>query len=187
LNSLSANINKITALSPESESEFLNAWKFWSVPKDHLLTRPNAISDYIYFIEKGIARIFYYKNDKEITEWIAMDQQFFLSLNSFYTRSPSRLIIQTLEPSEVFGIHHNDLMALADKYHDVEKLLRIMMTGGFMMSQERMFSIQFESAHQRYEHLIKNTPDIIKRVPLTYIASFLGITLETLSRIRSSH
>ncbi len=186
MNSLSSSLKKITQLSPESESEFLSAWKFWSVPKDHLLVRQNTISDYIYFIEKGVARIFYYKNEKEVTEWIAMDEQFFLSLSSFYMRTPSLLIIQTLEPSEVYGIHHDDLMSLADKHHDVERLLRNMMTGGFIMSQQRMFSTQFESAQQRYENLLKNTPDIILRVPLSYIASFLGVTLETLSRIRSA-
>lgn len=183
---LSSNINKISPLSTESESAFLSAWKYWSVPKDYFLLRQNSISDYIYFIEKGIARIYYYKKEKEVTEWIAMDEQFFLSLSSFYMRSPSLLIIQTLEPSQVYGIHHNDLMSLADKYHDVERLLRNMMTGGFIMSQQRMFSIQFETAQQRYENLLEKTPNIILRVPLSYIASFLGVTLETLSRIRSA-
>jgi CRP-like cAMP-binding protein len=186
LNLLSTNLNKISPLSHESESEFLSVWKYWSVPKDHLLVRQNTVSDYIYFIERGVARIFYYKNEKEITEWIAMDEQFFLSISSFYQRIPGRLVIQTLEPSEVYGIYHDDLMSLANKYHDVERLLRNMMTGGFIMSQQRMFSIQFESAKQRYENLLKNTPDIIRRVPLSYIASFLGVTLETLSRIRSA-
>lgn len=187
MNLLSINIHKISRLSPESEVVFLDAWKHWSVPKEHVLVRPNAVCDYFYFIEKGIARIYYYKNEKEITEWIAMDQQFFLSINSFFQRIPSHLIIHTLEPSEVYGIHHNDLMSLADTYHDVEKWFRIMVTGGLIMSQWRMDSIQFESAQQRYEKLLQNTPEIVKRVPLTYIASFLGITLETLSRIRSAH
>ena len=112
-------ITDISPLSPESRHVFLNAWKHWSVPKDHYLVREHTVSDYIYFIQKGIARIYYYKNDKEITEWIAMDEQFFLSITSFFQRTPSHLIIQTLEPSEVYGIHHNDFMALADQYHDV--------------------------------------------------------------------
>jgi hypothetical protein len=76
-------------------------------------------------------------------------------------------------------------MKLADKHHDVERLLRKMVTGSLILSQVRMDSIQFESAQQRYERLLKTTPQIVQRVPLTYIASFLGITLETLSRIRA--
>jgi CRP-like cAMP-binding protein len=185
VNPLEKAITDISSLSSESGVAFLNAWKYWAVPKDHLLLREQSVSDYFYFIQKGVARIYYYKNDKEITEWIALDKQFFLSITSFFERTPSHLIIQTTEPSEVYGIHHNDFMALADKYHDVEKLLRKMVTRSLIMSQVRMDSIQFETAQQRYEGILRNTPNILKRVPLSYIASFLGVTLETLSRIRS--
>ena len=111
--------------------------------------------------------------------------QFFLSITSFFQRTLSHLIIQTIEPSLVYGIHHDDLMRLADEFHDIERLLRRLVTLSLILSQERMDSIQFESAQQRYEKLLKMTPQIVQRVPLTYIASFLGITLETLSRIRS--
>ena len=85
----------------------------------------------------------------------------------------------------MYVIHHDDLMKLADEHHDIERLLRKMVTLSLILSQERMDSIQFESAQQRYEKLLKTSPQIVQRVPLTYIASFLGITLETLSRIRS--
>jgi CRP-like cAMP-binding protein len=186
VNSLEKAITGISPLSAESMDVFLNAWKHWSTPKDHYLVREHTVSDYIYFIQKGIARIYYYKNDKEITEWIAMDEQFFLSITSFFERVSSYLIIQTIEPSEVYGIHHNDFMTLANKHHDVERLLRKMVTGSLILSQVRMDSIQFETAHQRYERLLKTSPNIIQRVPLSYIASFLGVTLETLSRIRSA-
>jgi CRP-like cAMP-binding protein len=182
---LAKRITDISKLSEQSMEEFLEAWKHWSVPKDHFLLKEHAISDYIYFIEKGIARMFYRKSEKEVTEWIAMDQQFFLSITSFFQRVPSRLNIHTLEPSEVYGIHHDDFMRLAEKHHDIERLLRKMVTASLILSQIRMDSIQFETAQQRYDRLLNTSPEIIKRVPLSYIASFLGVTLETLSRIRS--
>jgi hypothetical protein len=72
-NILSSKLNEISPLSGEIESEFLSAWKYWSVPKDHLLLRHGSISDYLYFIQKGIARIFYHEKDKQVTEWIAME------------------------------------------------------------------------------------------------------------------
>jgi CRP-like cAMP-binding protein len=177
-------INEVSPLSGESRDSFLQAWKRWSVPKEHILLREQAVADYVFFIEKGVARIYYYKNNKEITEWIALDEQFFVSITSFFERKPSHLIIETLEPSIVYGIHHNDFMDLADKYHDVEKLLRKMVTASLILSQVRMDSIQFETAQQRYEKLLNNSPGIVQRVPVSYIASFLGITLEHLSRIR---
>ncbi|MGZ3909230.1 MAG: Crp/Fnr family transcriptional regulator [Flavisolibacter sp.] len=178
-------IEKISPLDASRRPEFFNAWKEWQIPKDFFLLKENTVSDYIYFLEKGIVRIFYHKNEKEVTEWIALGGQFFLSITSFFQRSPSHLLIQSLVPSTVYGIHHDDLMRLANTYHDVERLLRKMVTASLILSQERMYSIQFETAQQRYDHLIRNHPQIIQQVPLTYIASFLGITLETLSRIRS--
>lgn len=179
-------IQHISILSPESEKIFLNAWKYWEVPKEHFLVREKEVCDYIFFIEKGVARIFYYKNGKEITEWIAMDEQFFLSITSFFQRTSSHLIIQTIEPARVYGIHYNDLTGLAAHHHDIETLFRKMLTLSLILSQKRMDSIQFETAHQRYEKLLQQNPDIVRRVPLSYIASFLGVTLETLSRIRSA-
>ena len=165
---------------------FRNAWKEWIVPKDHFLVREYAIADYIFFIKKGIARIYYYKKGKEITEWIATDGTFFLSITSFLERIPGKLIIQTIEPAEVYGIHYNDLHALAARYHDIETLFRKMMSRSLIMSQERMESIQFETAEERYLKLVNSQPHLIQRVPLMYIASYLGVTLETLSRIRAA-
>ena len=180
-------IDAIGLLSPESKTVFLNAWESWSVPKDHFLVRENAIAHHLFYIKKGIARIYYFKNGKEITEWIALDDQFFFSIISFFEQKPSNLIIQTIEASEVMGIHHNKLMALCDQFHDIERWFRKAITGSLILSQYRMDSIQFETAQQRYEKLLANNPSIIQRVPLSYIASFLGITQETLSRIRSQY
>ena len=184
--SLATAIRQIAPLSAESETAYLAAWQEWHTPRDYLLLREKEVSDYVYFIASGVARIFYYKNGKEITEWMALDGQFFLSITSFFQRSSSNLIIHTLEPSHIFGIHHNDLMRLAATHHDIETLFRKMLTLSLILSQRRMDAIQFETAQQRYEKLLQQHPGIIKRVPLQYIASFLGITLETLSRIRSA-
>ncbi|MBL7727917.1 MAG: Crp/Fnr family transcriptional regulator [Dinghuibacter sp.] len=177
---------QISPLSGESSAEFFKAWQQWDLPKEHQLLRQQQVADYIYFIQKGIARIYYYKNEKEITEWIAREGEFFLSITSFFERIPSTLIIETLEPATVFGIHHNELSRLAAQYHDVETLFRKMVSLSLILSQRRMDSIQFETAQQRYDKLLEHSPDIIRRVPLSYIASFLGVTLETLSRIRSA-
>jgi CRP-like cAMP-binding protein len=186
LEELEQALGKISTLSPQSMAEYLAKWKLWVVPRDYYLVREQTVADYIFFLKKGMARIFYKKNGKEITEWIAPDKTFFLSITSFFDRKPGKLIIHTLEPSEVMGIHYNDLNALAMKYHDVETLYRKMLASSLILSQQRMESIQFETAEQRYKKLIENHPEFLKRVPLMYLASFLGVTLETLSRIRAA-
>lgn len=187
MESLREKINSISPLPDAIMEAFLPAWNHWLLPRNGVLLREHAVSDYLYFIEKGSARIYYHKGDKEVTEWLALDGEFFLSITSYFNRTPSHLAIETIEPSEVYGIHHHDFMRLADEHHAVERLLRKMVTASLMLSQTRMEAIQFESAQQRYERMLRDQPRIVQRIPLTYIASFLGITLETLSRIRSAH
>lgn len=175
----------VSSLSDESKNAFFSAFKAWDVPKEHFLVKEEQVCNYIFFVAKGAVRIFYHKNEKEITEWIALDEEFLLSIQSFFQRSPSRLIIQTLEPSEIWGIYYDDLIRLATAHHDIETWFRKLLSAALILAQNRMDSIQFETAHQRYQNLLNQHPNIIKRVPLTYIASFLGITIETLSRMRA--
>jgi len=186
LETLKNAILHISQLSEDNLQAYLQAWKRWEVPKDHLLVRPHAWADHIFFIESGLAKIYYHKDKKEITEWFAMDGTFCLSIASFFEKKPGKLIIQTLEPSVVYGIHYNDLHELAAKHHEIETLYRKMLSLSLMLSQQRMESIQFETAQQRYDALMAEAPGILQRAPLMYIASFLGVTLETLSRIRSA-
>jgi CRP-like cAMP-binding protein len=178
-------LDRLHPLQGPARPAFLAAWQYWSCHRDHYLLREHVVSDYIYFVEQGSLRIFYRKQQKEITEWLAMEEQFCLSITSFFQRQPSRLMIQTLEPGVVWGIHYRQLMQLADEYHEVERLLRKLVTASLILSQVRMESIQFETAQQRYQRLLQAAPDIINRVPVNYIASFLGVSRETLSRIRS--
>ena len=172
-------------LSGPERDELLAAWKPVSCPKGHFLVPEERVCNHIFFITKGVARIFYYKHDREVTEWLALDNSMFFSIRSFFERVPTHLIIQLLEDSELLAIHHDELIRLCDRYHEVEKLFRRIITGSLLLSQIRMESIQFETAQQRYERLIRDRPDIVQRVPLGYIASYLGITQETLSRIRA--
>ena len=177
-------LDSIFALQEPARSSFAAAWQPLSFPKGQHLLREGTVSNYLYFISRGVARIYYHKPQKEVTEWIALDHTFFFSINSFFNREPSKLAIHLLEPSELLVIHHDDLMRFCDQYHEVEKLFRRMITTSLLFSQERMESIQFETAQQRYQRLLERNPDILQRVSLAYIASFLGMTQETLSRVR---
>ena len=96
-------------------------------------------------------------------------------------------MIHAIEPAEVYVLHYDDLMRLCDADHEIERWFRKIITGSLILSQYRMDSIQFETAQQRYDKLMEKRSHIIQRVPLAYIASFLGITQETLSRIRANH
>lgn len=178
-------LDNIYRLPEPARSEFGARWRFIEQEKGRHLLREGAVSDYFYFIEQGAARIYYHKKDREITEWLALGPNFFFSIRSFFERTPSHLSIHLLENAQLWLLHHDDLMQLSAQYHEVEKLQRRIVTRSLILSQIRMESIQFESAQQRYQRLITQNPDIVQRVPLAYIASFLGITQETLSRVRN--
>lgn len=139
----------------------------------------------IYFINKGIARIYYYKGDTDITESFAFENQVVVRVESLVTGRPSRKAIQVLEDSEIVAIDAGRLFQLYDVYPEIERLFRKIFEASHVETINRIESIQFHSAEERYRDLLQGAPDIIRRVPLKYIASYLGITPVSLSRIRA--
>jgi CRP-like cAMP-binding protein len=139
----------------------------------------------IYFISKGIARIYYYKGDTDITESFAFENSIVVRVESLFTGRPSRKAIQVLEDSEIIAIDATALFKLYDVYPEIERLFRKIFEASHVDMINRMEGIQIHTAEERYKSLLKEAPDIIRRVPLKYIASYLGITQVSLSRIRA--
>lgn len=138
----------------------------------------------IYFLKSGVARIHYFKNDIDITESFSFENNIVVRFESLFTGRPSKKGIQMLEESEVIAINSIELFILFDKYRDIERLFRKIFESALVDQVNRIESIQFHTAEERYNALIKESPDVLKRVPLKYIASYLGITPVSLSRIR---
>ncbi|MEI6410547.1 MAG: Crp/Fnr family transcriptional regulator [Bacteroidota bacterium] len=185
MDKLYAQLDTYYPLPEPARSAFFSAWKPFFYEKGQFIVPEGRVSHYLGYVVKGVVRIFYVKHDREITEWLALDNSFFFSIRSFLERVPTHLRIHALEDCELRAIHHDDLMQLCDQYHAVEKLFRRMVSTSLLLSQVRLEALQFETAQQRYERLMRDRPDMLQRVPLGYIASFLGITQETLSRIRA--
>jgi len=138
----------------------------------------------IYFINRGLARIYYFKNDTDITESFAFENQIIARVESLFTGKPSRKGIQMLEDSEIVAINATQLFRLYDTFPDIERLFRKIFEASYVETVNRIESLQFHTAEERYRDLLQTSPDIIKRVPLKLIASYLGITPVSLSRIR---
>jgi len=155
------------------------------VGKGDFLITEGKICRHIYFLEQGCLRGFYNLDGKEITYWFAFENNFVTSFFSFITKRPAVENIQLIEDSILWSIAHHDLEALYQKHADIERLGRIMTERYYVMLEERFLSNHFKEARDRYDNLITNTPHILQRIPLGHIASYLGISQETLSRIRS--
>ena len=132
-------------------------------------------------------RGFYNLDGKEITHWFAFEQDFVTSFHSFITRQPAVENIQLLEGSVLWSITKEKLAGLLNEYHEIERLLRIAYEKYYIRLEERYVNAQFKTATERYQHLLSQSPHIIERAPLGAIASYLGISQETLSRIRSRY
>ncbi len=153
--------------------------------KNELLLTENKICRHLYFLEQGALRGFYSLEGKEITHWFGFENDFVTSFHSFITQQPSVENIQFMESSIVWSISKDKLNGLLDQFHEIEKLVRIVYEKYYIRLEERFVNAQFSTATERYKELLEQNPGMINRVPLGYIASYLGISQETLSRTRS--
>jgi CRP-like cAMP-binding protein len=172
-------------LTNECRCELKDFSKVITLDRGTVVVREGQFSDKTFFIAKGSARAFYLKNSKDITDWFAFENHFICSINSFFLDVPSPHFIEVLEPSILLEISRDRANELSDKYREFDRLSKMVITHTMLQLQERIVSVQFETAQQKYDNLLNIRPDIIRRVALTHIASYLGITLETLSRIRN--
>ena len=175
---------KYSPLNSECQQELLESIKIISLDKGEVIVREGQYADKVYLIIKGAARAFYLNDGKDVSDWFAFENEFISSIISFFGKKPSPHFIETLEPSIVLELPRESIDHLSTKYHDFERLMRLVITEVMLSQQERLSSIVFHTAEQRYKHLLSIHPNLASRVPLMHIASYLGMTLETLSRVR---
>ena len=178
-------VTSFTRLSDAAEGALASALERLDLPKGHQLLRPGAVCHYLYFIEKGLTRTWYTKEGKDVTDWISTENTIAVSIISFLTHQPDRRGIQLLEDSTLWAISYTQLEKLYLEYPDIDRLGRLFLSQGIIQLQQRFDDLHFATAHERYQRLISGNPSLLNRVPLGMIASWLGITQETLSRIRA--
>jgi len=139
----------------------------------------------LYFIESGAVRGFYNLEGREITHWFAFENDFVTSFHSFITQQPSVENVQLMEGSVLWSISHEKLQSLMNHYHEIERVVRKAYEGYYIRLEERFVNAHFKTAGERYTDLIRQNPHFVERVSLGTIASYLGISPETLSRIRA--
>jgi CRP-like cAMP-binding protein len=175
----------IIPISKELESAINSIAKRFSVQKNSTLVKNGERCRNLYFIEKGLIRGFYYEEGKEITHWFGKENEFATSFYSFITNEPSPETIESLEDCELIQITYSGLQDLYKKFPETERIGRIITETYYIDLEERFLNIQFKSAKERYQNLLSKNPSLIQRASLGQIAAYLGITQETLSRVRS--
>ena len=177
-------IHTLYRLSDESQAALVDCFESVTLAKNEFLLTEGKICRHLYFMEQGALRGFYTLEGKEITHWFAFENDFITSFHSFITQQPSVENLQLLEGSVLWSISKDKFTRLLDQHQEIERLLRIAYENYYIRLEERFVNSQFKSAAQRYESLLEESPHIIERVSLGQIASYLGISQETLSRTR---
>jgi CRP-like cAMP-binding protein len=154
-------------------------------PKGYQLLRLWQVSNHMHFIVQGSGRIYYLRDGHDVTDYLALEGQFIGGVESLFTHEPSHKAIELTENSTVKSFLYSDFEKLCQRYHDIERLGRKMAIFAFLEGQRRIEAIRFLSAAERYQELERKYPGISNRIPLKYLASYLGTTQVSLSRIRS--
>ncbi|MBR4898307.1 MAG: Crp/Fnr family transcriptional regulator [Prevotella sp.] len=154
--------------------------------KGEKILNEGDVCEHIYWVVKGLVRQYYYKNGKELTEYMATENTIFMSIESLFREEPSKQVIHALEPTIIYAIPKKELEAVAIKCVNIQMLYRKILEESLIISQRHADMLRFESALDRYRKLVKNSPQLVLRAPLVYIASYLQMTPETLSRVRTA-
>ena len=154
--------------------------------KNEMILREGETCTNIYWVVKGLVRQYYYKNGKELTEYMATENTIVMCIESLFREQPTHLQIKALEPTILIALPKADLEAVAMKSVNIQILYRKILEESLILSQIHADMLRFESAQDRYQKLIKRQPQLVLRAPLVYIASYLQMTPETLSRVRTA-
>lgn len=153
--------------------------------KGEMILAEGEVCRGISYIEKGLVRQFYNKNGKEVTEHLGVDHTIFMCIESLFKEEPTRLQVEALEATLVYILPKSKLEAAAIRNVNIQMLYRKILEESLIQSQVHADLMRFETAPNKYKRLCELSPQVVLCAPLTYIASYLQMTPETLSRIRS--
>jgi CRP-like cAMP-binding protein len=152
--------------------------------KKQFLLRPGQVSRDMCFIETGLLRAYYEKDNVEISSWFMKEGDVCVSIESFYNQQKSYECIQAIEQTELFFIDYQELQHIYCRFPEFNIIGRILTIKYLQLWTQQLYAIRMKSAAERYQWLLHFHPDLLLRVPQKYIASYLDITPETLSKIR---
>lgn len=186
LKSFRSFIEKFIPIDDELFNTIISNFEYKKVARKEFLLEAGKTADKIFFLSEGFVRFFHIKNDgSEITSDFYFAPGLITSFTSFISQKLAIVNIQAMVKMDVLFIQHKKLMALYDKEHKVERLGRLLAEQVFITSEKHLLSFLNDSPQDRYLWLMKEYPEYVKNIPLHYLASYLGITAESLSRIRN--
>ena len=179
-------LNRIYTLPEQSLATLQAKITEVKLPKGTLLLKAKRIEKSLYFIKKGIVRAYAYQNNHEITFWFGKEGEAVISMNSYIDNKAGYEDIELLENCELYRLKRDAIHSLFEQDIHIANWGRKFAEQELIRTEARLISRQFRTASERYQELLQSNPDLLQRVQLGHIASYLGITQVSLSRIRSA-
>lgn len=178
-------ISKYIALSDSDWSLIEPFWESFSCKKGEYIIREGQIEDYFYIVKSGVQRLYFVKDEQEICLGFSYDTSWSGGYESFITRKPSRMIVQALEESSLYRISHSNLQKVYAQCPIMERWGRLILEELLTMRATREIEMMSFTSEERYNMLLSRSKHLMQLVPQKYIASYLGMTPETFSRLRA--
>ena len=185
MNEIIEHFSKHIAVSEQLEKEIRKRIRFQSFKKGSVIQHANKVCVESHFVKSGVLRLYFFREEKQISEYFCAEEEWVNSPRSFIFRELDQYYIDAIENAEVFTLHVKDLIYLFDNFPEMERYARLSMGTMFYQLVERITSMRFTSAREKYEHFCRTYKEIHPRLPLGMVASYLGISQETLSRVRA--
>ena len=182
---LSDIINSIYRMPATSTNKLVSCSSRVEYPKGYLVLKAGQTEPDIFFIGTGIARAYILHDSKEITFWIGKEGASIVSLKSYVNDRAGYENMELMEPSVLYRLKRNDVFRLFQEDIHIANWGRKFAETEFLRTEERLIPLLFTTASERYEVLLRDNPDLLQRMPLECLASYLGVTPVTLSRIRA--
>lgn len=175
----------VLPMSTGKAEQLAEKFKAGKIPRNEYLLKEGAVCNESHFLEEGFMRAYTYDLEgNDVTTAFYSKKMFTSDLLSFFKRTPSKEYIQALTDCETWYITYDDMQASFHAIPEFREFGRLNLINHYGTLKQRMLSMLQETAEQRYNDLIKSNPEILQNAPLKYIASYLGITDTSLSRIR---
>ena len=178
-------LNNIHPLSSGLQQYLTDKIKTRQVARKEIILQAGHLSRHIYFIQKGLLRTFYYEDAHEISSAFMLEGDILVSAQSFFQQTESVESIQAIEDSRLLCICYDELQFILKHFKEAGFIGLTLMSRNYIASEQRLHCLRMKKAAARYQFMLKHYPQLILRVPAKYMATYLGISEETLSRIRS--
>lgn len=177
-------IQLVRKLEEEAGDEYIHAFHQTELSKGEFLLTEGNVCRCVWFLSKGVARVFLRKDGNEITRYFFYPGELIDAYCSSCRQVPSEVNIQLIQDATVYSISRNRLKCLAMSFPLISEIEKLIVECHTIWLEKRVYNIQYSNATEQYLHMLQCQIPIIRDVPVTYIASYLGVSLETLSRIR---